>query len=357
MKLLHVFPELGIGGSEKVILQISKFVIKKHKVKVGICTTDGIKQIEFENNGIEILRTPNLKNKFSLISNIVTLYKNIKVYEPDIIHTHTLYTLLLVYFIKNVFFLNFPIVHTGHGGPRKNYNKIASLLTRFVDKYITISRFSYDSLKKNSKKNNILFIQNGIDRFYEDEVFEFENKEKDSRKFKIAFIGRLTTQKGVEILIDSVSSLISKDINVDLKIIGDGELRENLENQVKKLDISENVYFMGYQSNPWKLVKDYPVIVMPSLWEPGGLVALEAISRNHTIVASNVEGLKDAIIDGENGYLFEPSHTEQLTELLYNLAIGEKKYLMMDKSLRMKLLFENNAGPTIYNVYNELFNQ
>ena len=357
LKLLHIFPELGIGGTEKVILQISKFLIDNNdnnKVNIAICSSDGISREQFMEAGLKIYQIPKFKKKYSLLSNLFNLSKSIQDFNPDVIHTHSLYSLVLIYFLKKIKIHNASIIHTGHGGPRKNYDKVAAYISALADKYITISEHSYKYLKSKVNHQKLCLIKNGVDYPSSEELYINTKSLNKNDVLNLAYVGRLTIQKGLLVLIDAIEELIKKGIKVNLKIIGDGELKKYLENEVMKKGLQDNIFFLGYKPNPWIEVKEIPIIVMPSLWEPGGLVALEAIVRNHTVVVSNIDGLKDAIRDGENGYTFNVGDYKQLAKILLNIYEGQKPLIFLDEESKKKYYFNFSTGPKYESIYNKL---
>ncbi|MED4039106.1 glycosyltransferase [Niallia taxi] len=350
IKVLHVFTDMGIGGTEKVIYQISDYLLSDHNFEVSIVSTNGPMEQKFIQRGINNYRIKNFKKKYSIFSNIKELYKVIKAVNPDIIHTHSLYSLMLVYFIKRIFSskLNFKIIHTGHGGPKRNYDQLASKLIKMADKYICISEYSYKKLLKSTTANNIELIRNGVDQPKQNEEAKIQ---QTKGKLKMGFIGRLTEQKGVIYIIKALETILKdKDLNISLKIVGDGDLVSELKEYVHLKRLSSNVEFVGYKENPWVHVNDCHMILMPSLWENGGLVAMEAIVRGHTVIVSSIQGLKDTVIHGVNGYHVEPGNTESLAKIILDLYETET-FISINNKEKNQYLFINSTGPKMKKLY------
>lgn len=350
MKVLHIFPELGIGGTEKVILQISDYIGSVEDAKIGMCSTDGPKKADFEKRGIKLFNIPNFKEKSKILSNIYYLKKASKEFDPDIVHTHSLYALLIMFLVRKAYRRRFKIVHTGHGGPRKNYDFFAGKLVKLCDAYLTISKTSFEYLR--TKGNNAYYVRNGVDIPDDTEVYKV-SKKGDMDFLDVAFIGRLTEQKGIPTIIEAIN-MLQPNLNIKLHIVGDGEDRQKLELMVANLGLGEKISFLGYMRNPWKYVQSIPIVVMPSLWEPGGLVALEAIVRNHTLIATNVGGLKEEIVDGENGYLIEVNDAMYLAKLILEIYNGEKNYLVASEQVKNNYYFNKSTGPKIRQIYKDL---
>lgn len=360
MKLLHVFPNLGGGGTEQVILNISDYLYRRSEVVIAICASlpaKGSRIQDFKDRGIQIFDVPFFFHKKRSIRNMNDIKKAIRSFRPDIVHSHSLYSLLLVYFIRKCFGLKYKIIHTGHGGPQENYDDLARKYAWMADAYVAIAEPSFDYLSKHARKKNIRLIYNGTGRPGRNEIFTVENGsgggQENKEPMKMVFIGRIAEQKGLPVLIEAVDRIVKKGIDVRLDIIGEGDALPQLRQMAERKGLSDCIFFRGFIGNPWAAVAQTPLIIMPSLWEPGGLVAIEALIRNHTVVASGVGGLKDIIRDGINGYLFEKGDDAELAEKL--IEINERKsYIRLTSAEKEKYYFENGAGPAYSKLYSGL---
>ena len=125
--------------------------------------------------------------------------------------------------------------------------------------------------------------------------------------FRLGFIGRLIPLKGCSLLLQALKILLDKGVKVELYIAGTGQEKENLEVFAKKLKIDQAIQFLGSVQNVTAFYDSIDLLVMPSIREPLGLVALEASARACPVVASYVDGLAEAVQDGENGVSLTPS--------------------------------------------------
>ncbi|WP_394218258.1 glycosyltransferase family 4 protein [Halobacillus trueperi] len=348
-KLLHVFPVFKRGGTERVIEDINNYMNKKG-YEINIFTSNIIDEEKLLSSGMSSYLWPYFYQKKKLFKNIKEMRKHIKNFSPDIIHTHSIYSLIVTYAAKKTLNLKVPIVHTGHGGPQKNYDEKALKFLWMADKYIAISSESYNFFIDKGK-SNVEIIQNGISEPNNNEIVNL--KENTYSKLKIAFIGRLTIQKGLDVLIRAVKILSDEGINIEVLVIGEGDSKEDYECMVADLNLTNKIDFLGSLSNPWEKVRNIPVVVMPSLWEPGGLVAMEAIARNHTLIASRVNGLRDIINDGVNGFFVEPGNTMDLSSKLKHIY-KQNSYLNLTNEQKKEWLFEENTGPALEEIYNSL---
>lgn len=121
--------------------------------------------------------------------------------------------------------------------------------------------------------------------------------------FCIGYIGRLIPLKGVSLLLHAVKLAAQKNIPIQLIIAGDGEEKERLQKEALSLGISPLVEFRGIVNDVGSFYDTIDLLVVPSIREPLGLVALEANARGCPVIASCVDGLPEAVSDGTSGFL------------------------------------------------------
>lgn len=132
------------------------------------------------------------------------------------------------------------------------------------------------------------------------------------------FVGRLRIRKGVEILLNAVSSLQEEGKGVQLVVVGDGEHRAALESTARELGLEEVVRFVGAcdAATVRVLMSGAAALVVPSIYEGMPLVVLEAMENSLPVVASAVSGMPEIIADGESGWLVSPENVTALSGAL-----------------------------------------
>ncbi|WP_414542637.1 glycosyltransferase family 4 protein [Nostoc sp. CCY0012] len=166
-----------------------------------------------------------------------------------------------------------------------------------------------------------------IPNSYQDDVF-YEMPEVN-RDQELVFLGRLVSDKGVDLLLNSLKLLKQQGLEPNLTIIGQGPEESNLRKQVQTLGIVEQVKFVGTQFGKAlaRLLNAHKIMIVPSLWqEPFGIVALEGIACGCVVVGSEQGGLKDAI--GLCGLTFTNGNVEALTQVLAELLLNDSKLNM-----------------------------
>lgn len=148
---------------------------------------------------------------------------------------------------------------------------------------------------------------------------------------RILYVGRLDYEKRVNILIEAFS-LLPKDLDLSLELVGDGNERQSLEAWAGELGVADRTIFRGHITDA-ELPSAYArstVFVMPSIAELQSIATLEAMASGRPIIAANAAALPHLVHDGENGFLFEPNAAEDLAaklERLFRLSDGELKLL------------------------------
>ncbi len=169
---------------------------------------------------------------------------------------------------------------------------------------------------------------------------DLSSKEKLKEKYGIAgkktflFVGRLEEVKSVDLLIDTFAEIKKKE-DIALLIVGDGSLKEQLEAQAKSLGVSD-IHFEGYQVFPTLIdyYKAADVFVLPSQFEPWGLVVNEAMTCGMPVILSSKVGCRlDLVEEGENGFIFESGNKEALVETMQKILQADLN-VMGEKSKR-----------------------
>ena len=176
---------------------------------------------------------------------------------------------------------------------------------RNVDAFITPSEF----LKKK-------LIENGFEEKKIVCIPTFTASKSEIGEQKIGgyglYFGRITEEKGVDTVVKAYEMMPNKEV----KIMGDDTTEEavKLKNYIKQKNI-KNIEFVGFKSGEEleKIIKDARFVLIPSIWYDNlPNTALEAFQYSKPVIASNIGSLPELVIDGVNGYLFEPSNVKEL---------------------------------------------
>jgi len=184
-------------------------------------------------------------------------------------------------------------------------------------------------------RSKIFRVYNGIDlsRFPRRDVLLHVPGRAEARPSKIRFlsVGRLVPFKGFDILIDACAELQKRGINFDCEIIGDGALREELEERASRQNLRERIHFAGEQSQNYvqTALRDCDVFVLASAPDDRGAsdvfptVIAEAMATGKPVVSTTVAGIPELVANGENGLLVPPRDARALANAMEQLARDE----------------------------------
>lgn len=233
--------------------------------------------------------------------------------------------------------LHKPIVYTVHGW---TFNAFQSALKRFVSVKIEawFSRMARQTINvsKNNREIGLKYIsnlksvviQNGIDRkrFNPDLAYKDVRRELGipEDRILIGSIARITEQKDPVTLIRAFAKVNEIHPNkYFLLFVGDGDLKQRAIEEVSAVKCFECVKFENFRGDIPDLLNNIDIFCLPSLWEGLSLGLLEAMSMKKAVIASDVDGTREVIENGVNGYLFPPTNVQKLADLI--LKLGEDK--------------------------------
>lgn len=205
--------------------------------------------------------------------------------------------------------------------PQKGFfdKKLDDYIKKYVSLFITASFAAQKRLIdiRSFPKSKFVRIPNTLleENLQVEENFHFDINEK---RIKFGSIGLLTHRKGFHVLIKAAKLLIDLgNKNFVIYILGDGEEKENLENQILSSNLENHIFLLGYQRKPQNFLKDFDVFVLPSVSnEDFPYVVLEGMYLSKPIIGTHVAGIPEQVIDNVNGYVVEPNDPIELAESL-----------------------------------------
>lgn len=346
--ILHISRTMDIGGAERIVYQLSSD-LKDEFDSVHVASTGGLWESELAAQGIQHHKILDIdsKNPLTVIKILYSIGQIIKNNEITIVHTHhrmaAFYIRLLklvhpklihVYTAHNVFKDKLPL----YGFALKNAKSVA--VGEAVNK----------NLKEDVGITDSKVIYNGVIlKETDDQVDEIISY----GGIKLGCIARLSEQKGLTYLLDAMSLLTVKDIR--LFIVGDGEIRNELENKVEELHLQDSVTFLGYRKDIVECINSFDFCVLPSVFEGFGLVAIEAFMNSKTLVATDIPGLNE-VVTHKNGILVPAKDPAALASAIDKLATDAT--LRQELSSQAKKDYENRFSyPMFLENYRALYRE
>lgn len=324
MNILYLNNIMEVGGVEKCILQLTKGFYKNNKII--ICTAGG--ELEKEIKKIESVQhiriiNPDAKDPISIFKNIQKIYKIIKNNQIDIVHSHHRMTSLYCQIIKRI--IDFKLIHTQHLCIEDKI-RLTNIALRNIP-IITVSNAAKEILVSKAKLNNsnITTIYNTIDSNRLNESVDSRLIHlKESGNFIIAQVSRAVEYKGIYDFIKIGKKISRMKLKIKLVFIGDGPDLSKMNEVIKKENLEDTIFLLGKKSNIIDHLNYIDLLLLCSYIEGLPLAPLEAFSQSIPVVATNIKGTNEEILDGYNGYLVQPKNIDKFVEKIIELYNNEK---------------------------------
>ena len=336
IKVLQVIPKLGYGGAETGCYDLAHYLAEKGCN--SFIATSGGKLLKFvKKNKVKILRLPvHSKNPFLIILNGLILSIFILINNINIVHARSRAPAWSCYLACTITRRNFITTFHGTYNFKNNLKKFYNSVMLRSKLTIAGSNFIFNHINENyneylnrKKKLRVIFRGINID-YYNQKNISILRKEKIkkeweliSNKFTILMPGRLTYWKGQEKLIEALNILIEdyNNSNFQAVILGSDQGRKvytkKLINLVERYGLSKKIKFINHCSEMPLAYSLADVVVSASIEpEAFGRVSVESQAMGKPIVASNLGGSKETILNGKSGFLYKHDDARELAKAL-----------------------------------------
>jgi glycosyltransferase involved in cell wall biosynthesis len=334
VKILHIIPRISYSGGTENFVRTLLYNWDRKDDKNIICTfyydNNAVLKSDLEKRGILIIPITavwfeSIQNHYLqfIVKNSLIPYlkkyfqlrKIIKSLSPDIIFSHGEDSELITGFLKNNI-KKVNVIHSVTDFPKNFlYRSLLKYYSRKRYSYtLTVSRLLTGIPEKYGIKNSV--VQPGIEM--RNSIFN-QNEKFKKNNLKIGYIGRIVKEKGLRELIKAISILKLTYPKVKLIIAGYGKYLEELKSLSKKLLVEDEIVFLGEVTDPWQFYESVDILVLPSYFEALPLILIEAMAAGTVVVASNVGGISELIIDGHNGILLKQISPDSIAESVSGL--------------------------------------
>ncbi|MBE1287787.1 MAG: glycosyltransferase [Alteromonadaceae bacterium] len=331
MRVAHLTYDMRIGGTEKVIANIIESCANSTCTHQILCLEQPLGPFgtELKKHGIDIFEW-NRKPSFD-VSLILKLRKHIKQHDIDILHCHQ-YT-PWSYGALACIGLATKVIFTEHG---RFYPDSSSSKRRFINPLLNFFTSAVTAISSATKhalvdfeylpQKDILVIYNGI------KPLRYEPVDKDNMEqlrehhnigqntLTLGTVARLDPIKNHSLMIDATAQLIKKGFDLHLIIVGDGEMRHSLEQQIEELDISKYVTLTGYKTHPKNYLQLFDVFLLTSFSEGTSMTLLEALSLAIPTIVTDVGGNPEIIDNNKHGLVINNDDLNGLTKAIQTLS-------------------------------------
>lgn len=365
INILHLRSSGGLYGAEGVILTLAKELNNLGFNNYIVCINN------FKNPHTELVDEA---GKIGLsaesvpcrgridIKTIVAIRSSIKKYRIDILHCHDYKANFFGLFAT--MFLNISLITTNHLWTSETlilrfYEFLDGFLINGFHKVVAVSDEIKKELKKCVfKKSKIVTIYNGIDV---NKYSLSSNGERIRKEFKIkdgykivGSVGRLSIQKGYDYFLEAARMVLDEMQQTVFLIVGDGILRRDLEEKVKRIGLINNVIFTGARTDVLDIYSCLDIFVLSSIREGLPMVILEALAMKKPAIATNVGGVSRVIKNERTGILLPPRNPEYLAQAIISLLKERDKAEFLALNGR-KFIEEKFSSTVMAQKYNRIY--
>lgn len=335
MRLTLVIPSLASGGAQRVLVLLAEGLLQ-NRHEVSVITLYGedadfyklpkrVKRLALNIASNSPTLVHAIGNNFSRIS---TLRKEICSLQPDIVisflHETNILTLLALTSIS------IPVIISEHNNPRLDNNgglwdKLRILTYPRASRIVSCSKGVNDFFDWLPKAKRAVIYNPLTPIAKEQETTKIPEKFDSDKKLLVA-MGRLTYQKGFDILLSAFNKIACKYPQWQLVILGEGELRQELENLRDKLGLNHQVSFPGRIKNPFPFFKKSEIFVLSSRYEGFGNVIIEAMACGLPVISTDCPSGPQEIINNEvDGILVPTEDVSALAKAIERLILNPEE--------------------------------
>lgn len=359
IRIMNIITRLNVSGPAMYVTLLTEKFGPPHYESVLVCGTpdpgEGDMLYYAEQRGVRPMIVPELGRSLHPLRDLTTtrqLYRLIRQYQPDVVHTHTSkagFAGRLAARLAGV-----PvIVHTFHGHVFRGFFnplltglfiRLERLAAGMSDTIITLTEGLRRELAEDyriARKKHITVLPLGID------LDGFAAAPRQMGTFRAAWgiapdaplvgiVGRLTPIKNHALFLETAARVLARLPQARFVVVGDGELRPQLEARARALGLGGAVIFTGWQRELTAIYSDLDVLVISSLNEGTPVSVIEALSGGCPVVATAVGGLPDMLDQGQLGMLVTPGDADALASgvlahIQHPPDVRQAQRLMLDR--------------------------
>lgn len=381
---IQIVSNLDVGGGQEVVRTLARYLPEVGCDPIVIALRDGPMRVEIERLGVRVELVPG--RRWSILALPFALAELLRIRrdlqriirsQPEVvIQTHLLRSLdFLVLTLRrerSVMGMYWTVHNArldlrpdqlpGHRwllGPKRSlYRLLYRVGARIVDGLVAVSEDVGASVREQLRPpaDKLVVIPNGVDvhRFqsHGDRRTTRESLNLPDAARVLIVLAKLHAQKGHRHLLDSLDSLLPRVPDLHVLIVGDGPDRRALEERVATMGATSRIHLLGSRSDVPQLLAASDIFVLPSLWEGLPMALLEAMATGLAVVATDVSGSREVVIDGESGLLVPPGDARALEAAILRLlgdrtmakGMGEAARERVTKSFSGRTLAERHVA-------------
>lgn len=376
INILYFINSLNVGGAERCLVSLIK-KINRQKFNVIVCCMRKTGELisEVEKLGIPVITLG--YRPFNPVS-IYRLSNIIREVKADIVHTQLYEADIIGRLAAKI--AQVPVVISSIQNIHwwKSDHKLAPRIKAAIDRitvnYCTakviavsdaVKEFHIKQVGYNSRKVTVLYNTINLDEFTLPGNLDPKRKKETDFELQpetpvIINVASLTPQKGQVYILQAVPKVLKAIPDTHFLIVGQGRLNPELQAIARETGISNNVIFTGLRSDIAELLAMSDIFVLPSLWEGLSVAVLEAMAMKKPVVATNIAGMSELVINGETGVLVPIRDADALADAIINLLRYKQKAQRFGDAGRKRVtkFFSDDVVVTkLENLYEQLLTQ
>lgn len=350
IRVLHVYKSFNVYNGLIEILTILARNLDRSRFELAVGVYEHEESDfsrEFQRLGGRILcmNVPGgLRNEAKQYFALVKLFKE---YRPHIVQTHVLKANLYGTLaakqagVPGIIATEMTLKDTAPSPVKRLRDRaiqpLVGMMLKHVDRYVVTSKYIRDewSAGRSDPAFEVVYPPFNLEKYS-----RVKRKRKKSTGKNVCFVGRLSEEKGLPYLLDTMMEIRKRVPDVLLTLVGTGPLEQQLKRMVESLGLNDTVRFAGYASNSFEALSEADVFVLPSRTEGCPIVILEAMASGLPVVATAVGGSVELVRDGETGLLVPYGDIGQLEESLITLISDRSRADKMGRN-GQRLAFED----------------
>ena len=334
-KVFHIITKLELGGAQKVTLMTLER-LPRESYELGLVTGPEGLLVDWANRIPELKRVwlPSLVREVRPMEDLtafLTLFRLFRREKPHVVHTHSSKAGILGRWAAKLAGVPF-IFHTAHGFgfPSSTACRIVGswlerVTSRITTRLVVVSFANADKGEKNGvfKRGDWILCRDAISvsEFMQGGLRRQRLKEWNipADRLVVGMIACLKPQKSPVDFVNVAARVLQQNSQAHFVLAGDGELRPEVEKRIQEHGIGKHFTLLGWQTDMPEVYRNLDIVVLTSLWEGLPCVFSEAMAGELPIVATNVDGAREAIVHEDNGFLHEPHDIEGMAASVLKL--------------------------------------
>ena len=345
-KILFIIPSLAKGGAERLVIDICNELKLRIGIEVKLIIFKDVNEYSFMTKDINIqviksYNIPSITGKSQI--DVTELQDQIELFKPTIIHSHLFESELVLNAIKYNSCKYFVHFHDNmkqfNNLSLKTFKSKIAITDYYVKKkvlkgylkrntsFIAISTDSFNFIKKTipiTFAKNLLYNAINLNRF------STQNTSRDINR--IVIIGSLVNKKGQDLAIETIKILHTRNISAHLDILGDGPDFEILQNLIDSHHLSNFITLHGNVDHPETFLSEASIYLHTAIYEPFGLVLIEAMALGLPVVCTDAKGNRDIIQEGINGFMIKDRNPNLIADKIELLIYDPKLWNSMSRN-------------------------